>query len=86
MLILAPMGRRGVPKSSRVARRLEGLRTHAERQGQAGRRRAPWEQGASSGRGVLPPPNTCPEGGCQGVFTIFRPPSQDGGAAMSHDE
>ena len=57
----AGSGRRIVPTSSRVARRLEGLRTRAGCRGHAGRRRAPWERDPVPRRGPLPPPNNALE-------------------------
>ena len=47
--------RRGVPMRSGVARRLARHSTRDGRLGHAGRRRAPWERGASPGQGVLTP-------------------------------
>src|SRR5262245_45288784 len=32
------------------------------------------------------PPNTCPEGDCQGFLRFFTMPSQDFGSAMSHGD
>jgi hypothetical protein len=44
-------------------------------------------EGVFLGRESVPGvPHPCPEGGWQGVLTLFRPPWPEGGATMSHAE